>query len=153
MTVSETLLISGTTAFLTGTFTVLVQYFVAKFQRSNEKDKALEQDKRTAYKQLLKLVYELLGSMSSGKILNYKTTENDDMFKIERDLTVYASDEVFQLFLVLRQSSDEKQDVVKALAKLILEIRKDSGHKNTNISLREILSLVVRNPEKLLDKL
>ncbi|WP_309732210.1 hypothetical protein [Chamaesiphon sp. OTE_75_metabat_556] len=153
MTFPETLLVSGTTAFLTGTFTLIVQYFVASLQRRNEKDKALEQEKRTAYKQLLDLVFNVLGSIANDKNPSNKTNDENDIFKIERDLTVYASDEVFQLFLALRKASDENQNVVEALAKLILAIRKDSGHKNTAISLREILSPVVRNPGKLFENL
>jgi hypothetical protein len=153
MTPSETLLISGTPSLLTGTFTLIVQYFVALFQRRNEKDKALEQEKSTAYRQLLELVFNLLGSIATGENPSNKINDSNDVFKIERDLTIYASDEVFQLFLALRQALDKKQSAVEDLARLLLAIRKDSGHENTAISLREILLPVVKNPDKLFDKL
>jgi undecaprenyl pyrophosphate phosphatase UppP len=150
MNFSQTLLVGITTASLTGILTLFVQYIVASLQRHNEKDKALDQEKRAAYKQLLKLVYDTLGAIVSGEELS-KDLDND-IFKIERDLTIYASDDVFRLFVELQKTLNKKQNAIKPLAKLVLAIRRDLGHKNTKISLKEILSPVVRDFDKILEK-
>lgn len=138
----QTLAIVISTALLTW----VGHAIVSSLQRRAEKDKALEIEKREAYKRLLALLYDILASVkkeNKNKQSQMKGFE-ERFFQLTRDLPVYASDEVLRLFIQLKnQQSQEPAQVLELFGNLIMAIRKDVGHNATTVTRKELLSTFV----------
>jgi hypothetical protein len=136
-------------ALITSTLAWIGIKIAATIERQTDKDKALEGEKRAAYKKLLATVYGVIGHIAQGAQSPPNRVKGEDFFEIERDLTVYASDDVYKSFLALRTNSDATV-TLRIAVDLILAVRKDLGHTKSVISDRDVLSAIVKEPDKFL---
>jgi hypothetical protein len=148
MSVWQTLVIALVTAVLTW----FGHSFVALLQRQTDRDKALELEKREAYKRLTKFLFGILKASKKGAAEAFPIGDFEtELFELFRDMTVYASDNVLRLFNDLRsaQSTSDPKQFVAILAKLLLAIRKDLGHGSTTLHPKELLSAFIVDIESL----
>jgi hypothetical protein len=124
---------------------------VSSLQRGAEKDRALEAEKREAYKRLLQVLYEVLASVKRGDTEERRADFESRFFELVRDTTVYAFDNVLRLFIRMKnqqEGADPKQ-VLLIFADLIIAVRRDLGHDRTTVTRREILSTFVTDIDEL----
>ena len=143
----QTVGVAAITAFLT-----YIGYGVAtSLQRSAEKDKALEAEKREAYKNLLSLLFGVLKSVKIGGPESVEKEIGEKFFELTRDLTVYASDEVLRLFIRFKrqQQPADPLEVITLFGDIIVAVRKDLGHSKTSITRNDVLSTFITDIETL----
>lgn len=79
------------------------------------------------------------------------------MTEIAKDMTVYASDEVLRLFIQFRKiAASQESDPTHILdwfGKIIVQIRKDLGYATTRMEPREVLSVFIKDLDKLNQRL
>jgi flagellar motor component MotA len=135
----------------TAVFTWIGHAVVSVLQRRTEKDKALEAEKRVAYKQLLQVLFGVLKTVKQGGTEAVEQEIGDKFFELARDMTVYASDEVLRLFIRFKnqQQPENPIQVLKLFGELIIAIRKDLGHDQTTVSVKEVLSSFITDVDNL----
>ncbi len=115
-------------------------------QRRLEVAKALEANRRELYQRIMGLFFDVLKD-AKAKSINMDQLAVE-MIEIARDLSVYASDEVLLKFLELRRIGEQEKPkdpliLLKLWGELIISMRKDLGHKATQVQPMQIAELVV----------
>ena len=124
------------------------------WQRQTERIKIIEnqlsQNKYKAYGELVTIFYDILKDVKNKKDTNNK----DLMVKLinsKKDLFIYGSDTVFKkLNIWLTYSSTHEGDPkhMNYFLDLMLEIRKDMGHKETKLTHRDIMISLIQNEKE-----
>jgi len=124
---------------------------VSALQRRAEKDRALEAEKRAAYKQLLQVLFDILKNTKRGDTKVVEQELGEKFFELVRDMTVYASDDVLRLFIKFKtqQQPVDPIQVIRLFGELIVAVRKDLGHDHTTVSPKEVLSSFITDIDDL----
>lgn len=119
---------------------------VAAYQRQNEKDRALEAEKRDTYKRFMTLLFDMF---RHSKSITAKKGLSSDLenrfFEVARDMTVNASDDVLDLWIRFKNMGDNpKGDYILSLVgELMVAVRTDLGHTSSRYGSRDLLSTFI----------
>lgn len=130
----------------TGVVSCIGHALVAALQRKNEKDRALEAEKRETYKKFMMVLFDILRSSKSIKENKSLGIELEDKFyEVARDITVYASDEVLDLWVKFKNMGQETgaEYVLSLVGEMMAAIRIDLGHESTKYGSKELLSTFI----------
>lgn len=115
-------------------------------ERRLQIEKQLSDKKYNVYTNLLTVFFDILKQVKKKQSTNsLKLT--DKMIDIKKELLIFGNDRVLFAFFNWEKESQTKGNF-KALAELIIEVRKDMGNPKTTISSKDfILSLVTNETE------
>ena len=123
------------------------------YERKRIIEKELREKKIPMYEEFIEFYFNLLMSKEmTGKEMTEK--EMLEFFnKFTQKLTVWGSDDVVSLWSNFRRISIKKQDrntmeYMFEFEKLLLEIRKDTGHKSKKIKKGDLLGLFINDIDK-----
>jgi hypothetical protein len=150
-------------ALIASSATILVSVFSVTGAKYYEKKQTIEQELRQRkipiYEDFISFLFKLIGT---NKTNNKQITEEDmQRFLIEftQKLMIWGSDEVVAQWLEYRRVMIKHSEIGQPdindmfeLEKLLIDIRKDIGHKNKNIKKGDLLGLFINDIENYLDK-
>ncbi len=123
----------------------LSTFLIWRLQYQKEKLKNIEsQLSDRKYKMYSELIY-ILFDVSEGEKIGKKVTQRDLLTRIlaiKKDMFIYASDEIFKKFTDWTLEIENTKGSVnhfKTYFELLKMVRKDMGHKNTDISLDDFM--------------
>jgi hypothetical protein len=138
--------------------TIIVSVFSLIFSKMYERKREIDQEHRKQkipiYEELLKFMFRLL---QAGKPGHQPVPEEETikfLTEFTQKLIIWGSDGVMKQFTTWRASllnQDPQKPNYEGLflfEKLLMEIRKDVGHKNKNIKKGDILGLFINDIEK-----
>lgn len=125
----------------------------ALIDQRSDRDRALDQDKRETYRALTKTLFDMLRLGKEG----HSATEmlpadfESQFFELARDMTVYASDDVLRLWVMLKtiKEGEDPLRLIAIVGKLLEAVRVDLGHKNSEFKARELLSTFITDLHEL----
>lgn len=135
-------------------FISIVTLFVARYI---EKQKAIEleiRDKKIKiYGEVTKLIFEdTLGSAKKNKPISSSVIAKYP--KLCNDLIFWGSDKVVKQYQKTFQSfiNAEPIEMMSELEKLLLEIRKDTGHKNKNFKKFDLIKVFITDAQQFIEE-
>jgi len=135
----------------------VISIMVAKYyERKLVIEQEIRQRKIPMYEEFIAFLFTVLMSDKTGET---KPSEQEMMAffnKFTQKITIWGSDEVLLEWSRYRQASvDNPDDVTNTLFRfeqLLLAIRKDTGHSNTNINRGDILRLFINDVDSILQQ-
>ena len=129
--------------------------FVGNYQlqiRNEQKEKKVE-----TYKRLMELFFESLYASKLGKEPKNEEEIINVLYDITPELIFWASDDVLKLYIDFRKVAKDNiqsspSDSIFLFGKMLIAIRKDLGHQNSNINEKSILSIFINDVENLSPK-
>jgi hypothetical protein len=148
----------------------LVGLFVALYQKYADRKKDIEfklrDEKVKTYTALLELVFGFFKA-AKGKNADAKKSKPSEeaelshelemqFMDVSRMLVMWGSDDLIRRYsdwrlLSARTEKPSVADVMGGLGRLILQLRKDMGHKDKNLPYETLLSLFINDIDKLKD--
>lgn len=131
--------------FFVAILTASTLVFGYLWQRQTERIKIIEQqlsqNKYKAYSELVSIFYDMIKDLKIGKEFNNEELSLR-LINSKKDILIYGSDKVFQkmnkwLSHIGENQKDPKH--LKYLLELMIDIRKDMGHRDTKLTNKDIL--------------
>lgn len=143
-------------AIIAAMSTIIVSVLSITFGKYYERKRIIEQELREKkipmYEEFIEFYFNVL---MSKKITGKEITQKEMVRffnKFTQKLTVWGSDEVVSLWSNFRRKTVENPHNTKEnifeFEKLLLAIRKDTGHKNKNIKQGDLLGLFINDIDK-----
>ncbi|ERJ57151.1 hypothetical protein [Sphingobacterium paucimobilis] len=114
-------------------------------ERRLEIEKQLSDKKYDVYIRLLTVFFDLLKQVKKGQPTN-SAKLIDKMLDIKKEIIIFGNDEVLFAFFKWERDSQTKRNL-KALAELIIEIRRDMGNNKTSVTTKDFLKSLVSTDE------
>jgi predicted DNA-binding ribbon-helix-helix protein len=114
-------------------------------ERRLQIEKQLSDKKYDVYIKLLTVFFDILKQVKKGQKTN-ATKLIDRMMDIKKELIIFGNDGVLFAFFRWEKQSQTKSNL-KALAELIIEVRKDMGNPKTKISTKDFLKSLVQTDQ------
>ena len=114
-------------------------------ERRLQIEKQLSDKKYDVYIKLLTVFFDILKQVKKGQKTN-ETKLIDRMMDIKKELLIFGNDGVLFAFFRWEKHSQTKSNL-KALAELIIEVRKDMGNPKTKISTKDFLKSLVQTDQ------
>lgn len=131
----------------------IVSIFFARFL---EKQKAIEleirEKKIKIYGEITKLIFEdIMGNASKNKPIHYSIIAKYP--KLCNDLIFWGSDKVVKQYQRTFQSfrTENNLKMMDELEKLLLAIRKDTGHKNKGFKKFDLIKVFIKDADEIVD--
>lgn len=149
-------------ALVTGVFVIVGTTLSITIPNHIQKKKGIEEQHRELkvpmYQEFLEFLFRVFMGAKMGKQLSQKDTVQM-MSKFTQDLILWGSKDVITRYREYREhflhrevGQSVTKEEMKLLENLLLEIRKDMGHKNKEIKEGDILSLFINDIEKYFPK-
>lgn len=139
------------TTILLGVLGTITTLLVVLLQRKTERLKIVEaqlsERKYDAYGRLVSIFYEIIKTIKADKSTD-ELNIMEKMIESKKDIFIFGSDIVFRKFNEwLAYTSNYPNDLrhFKHFLDLLIEIRKDMGHKATKITREDILASLIQN--------
>ncbi len=110
-------------------------------ERRLQIEKQLSDRKYDVYIKLLTVFFDILKQVKKGQPTNASKLINK-MLDIKKELIIFGNDNVLFAFFGWEKDSQTKSNL-KALAKLIIEVRKDMGNPKTAVTTQDFLKSLV----------
>lgn len=110
-------------------------------ERRHQIEKQLSDRKYDVYIKLLTIFFDILKQVKKGQPTNASKLI-DIMIDIKKELIIFGNDNVLFAFFKWEKESQTKSNL-KALAELIIEVRKDMGNPKTSVSTKDFLKSLV----------
>ncbi|HEY9084113.1 MAG TPA: hypothetical protein VIN73_12335 [Vicingaceae bacterium] len=110
-------------------------------ERRLQIEKQLSDRKYDVYIKLLTIFFDILKQIKKGQSTNASKLI-DKMLDIKKELIIFGNDKVLFAFFRWEKESQTKSNL-KALAELIIEVRKDMGNPKTSITTQDFLKSLV----------
>ncbi|MDP3451508.1 MAG: hypothetical protein Q8R90_01010 [Bacteroidales bacterium] len=110
-------------------------------ERRHQIEKQLSDRKYDVYIKLLTVFFDILKQVKKGQPTNALKLI-DKMLDIKKELIIFGNDKVLFAFFKWEKESQTKSNL-KALAELIIEVRKDMGNPKTSVSTKDFLKSLV----------
>ncbi|MDC7219447.1 MAG: hypothetical protein PQJ59_05865 [Spirochaetales bacterium] len=104
-------------------------------------EKTLSEKKYAVYMKIMDLFFALISNAQNGN--KDKPYDNTTIVEINKDILIYGSDEVIQIFYEWTQAARIKQNSLTYLAKIMIAIRKDMGFPKTKITEKDFLKHMI----------
>lgn len=135
---------------ITGILSLAVPFLLYRIQRQNEEIKTIKEklsDKKyQSYTDIFDLFFKIFQSKIDPKGQDKKLVE--ELLKIQKGFLIYASDEVLEKFIEWRSIAGKNGlGHMIPFLEIFPLIRKDMGNKNTSLSAKDILKLILLNTE------
>lgn len=136
--------------FITAILTIMGWVIIRKTERIKIIESQLSEKKYKAYADAVSMFYAILEDSKSGKSIDYQKNLKV-MLSVKRDILMYGSDKVFNLFndwLVSSTNGDDPTKMMNNLLKFILEIRRDMRNGDTKLKTDDILLNLTQSREE-----
>lgn len=110
-------------------------------ERRHQIEKQLSDKKYEVYIKLLTVFFDILKQVKKNQPTNASKLI-DKMLDIKKELIIFGNDKVLFAFFKWEKDSQKKGNI-KALAELIIEVRKDMGNPQTEITTQDFLKSLV----------
>jgi len=110
-------------------------------ERRLQIEKQLSERKYDVYIKLLTVFFDILKQVKKAQPTNASKLI-DKMLDIKKELIIFGNDNVLFSFFRWEKQSQTKSNL-KALAELIIEVRKDMGNPKTSITTKDFLKSLV----------
>src|SRR5690606_17869889 len=110
-------------------------------ERRLQIEKQLSDRKYDVYIKLLTVFFDILKQVKKAQPTN-SSKLIDKMLDIKKELIIFGNDNVLFSFFRWEKQSQTKSNL-KALAELIIEVRKDMGNPKTSITTKDFLKSLV----------
>lgn len=139
--------------------TILVSVFSITWAKYYEKKRVVDQELREkkipVYQEFVEFILKMLWSEKiTGKSMNEKEMEKF-LMSFTQKVMLWGSDDVLSQWSTYRQrliknteNNQNVQEMMFELEKLLLAIRRDTGHKNKNVKRGSLLGLFINDIEK-----
>lgn len=115
----------------------------------------LYEKKEKAYSVFIEIVYKIIESIKKEEVYSDKEMLEDVLYFF-KELTLWGSDNVIKQWIEFRNTdfinSDDNNEVVYKLGRIIFEIRKDMGHKIKDVKEEDILSMFINDVQNIKNK-
>ena len=138
-------------AVLTIVSSVVLKILSHNYEKRNDERRSLRGKKEEVYKELIEFFFKVIASEKLGKKPPNEQDINLFMNDFTQKLIIWGSDKVVNSFIIFRNrslSGIKPERVLFLFEALLLEIRKDFGHKNKGIKQGDILSLFITDIDK-----
>jgi hypothetical protein len=132
-------------------FALFSALLVVILQRQTERLKIVEsqlaQSKYKVYHELVSIFFDMLKDSKAGRALDIDSL-TAKMLDIKKDIFIYGSDKTILLLSKWLQTSTTHPDSLKHVTfflDLLISVRKDMGHRNTKMTQKDIMLLIMQN--------
>lgn len=135
-------------ALLTG-FLSILGIIISKFLEYRQKKQLyLYEKKEKAYASFIKMVYKMQECIKKGE--NYSDKDMlEDVLNFSKELTLWGSNKVIKKWIEFRNTDysnpEDYNNILYNLEDIIIEIRKDMGHKKFGLNKGDILSFFIND--------
>lgn len=124
-----------------------------QYERRQEIEQEHRRQKQLIYEQFMDYWFKSLERPGNEAAANAELERHFSEFT--KKLIVWGSDNVLKQYLTFRQSSSAAKEgdtrrMFVAFENVILAMRRDLGHKNVGMKTGDLLSLVIRDVDKVL---
>lgn len=135
-------------ALLTG-FLSILGIIISKFLEYRQKKQLyLYEKKEKAYASFIKMVYKMQECIKKGEDYSDKDML-EDVLNFSKELTLWGSNKVIKKWIEFRNTDysnpENYNNVLYNLEDIIIEIRKDMGHKKFGLNKGDILSFFIND--------
>lgn len=135
-------------ALLTG-FLSILGIIISKFLEYRQKKQLyLYEKKEKAYASFIKMVYKMQECIKKGEDYSDKDML-EDVLNFSKELTLWGSNKVIKKWIEFRNTdysnTEDYNNVLYNLEDIIIEIRKDMGHKKFGLNKGDILSFFIND--------
>lgn len=135
-------------ALLTG-FLSILGIIISKFLEYRQKKQLyLYEKKEKAYASFIKMVYKMQECIKKGEDYSDKDML-EDVLNFSKELTLWGSNKVIKKWIEFRNTDysnpEDYNNVLYNLEDIIIEIRKDMGHKKFGLNKGDILSFFIND--------
>lgn len=135
-------------ALLTG-FLSILGIIISKFLEYRQKKQLyLYEKKEKAYASFIKMVYKMQECIKKGEDYSDKDML-EDVLNFSKELTLWGSNKVIKKWIEFRNTDysnpEDYNYVLYNLEDIIIEIRKDMGHKKFGLNKGDILSFFIND--------
>lgn len=116
-----------------------------KGAKQSEIDFRVHEQRKEQYSKLIDLLKDVLVSVKDTKIYEINATE---WINVQMGMSLYASGKVLKAYINLLKSSQENKDssiINRQIGDLILQMRKEVGLEDSNLTSRDVLSTFVND--------
>ncbi|WP_429845308.1 hypothetical protein [Brevibacillus sp. FIR094] len=147
-------------ALITGSVTALVAVLSLILTKLYERKKEIEQSHRTnklpLYEEFISFYFKLLMSSKTGQPVS-EAEMIEFHTKFTQKLILWGSDDVISAYANFRRvylnlSKYPPNELLLQFEKIMLALRKDTGHKNKKLNTGDLLSLFVNDIDDFLEK-
>ncbi len=145
---SDIKFLSGVIAIIIPMLTLIITKHI---ERKSEIIRDIRNKKIPVYEELIGLWFTIIAATKSGEIKEDPNPEWVKSFmEVTQKVIIWSSDEVLKTFSKMRKNliSNEPQSAIFLLEDLMLNIRKDLGHNNRNITRGDVLSLFINDVDE-----
>lgn len=145
-------------AAIIAAFVSIVSYYLARyFERQKIIEEETRKQKIPAYESFIDILFRYIKRNKTGEKISQEDLEKF-MLDLNKKALLYFSDQTLKSFVNWRTESlkygndPEKKstnNLIEVFAKLLLDFRKDIGHKNNNLKEMDILSVFINDLENL----
>jgi hypothetical protein len=132
-------------------FALFSALLVVILQRQTERLKIVEsqlaQSKYKVYHELVSIFFDMLKDSKAGRALDIDSL-TAKMLDIKKHIFIYGSDKTILLLSKWLQTSTTHPDSLKHVTfflDLLISVRKDMGHRNTKMTQKDIMLLIMQN--------
>lgn len=135
-------------ALLTG-FLSILGIIISKFLEYRQKKQLyLYEKKEKAYASFIKMVYKMQECIKKGEDYSDKDML-EDVLNFSKELTLWGSNKVIRKWIEFRNTDysnpSDDNNILYNLEDIIIEIRKDMGHKKFGLNKGDILSFFIND--------
>ncbi len=135
-------------ALLTG-FLSILGIIISKFLEYRQKKQLyLYEKKEKAYASFIKMVYKMQECIKKGEDYSDKDML-EDVLNFSKELTLWGSNKVIKKWIEFRNTDysnpEDYNNILYNLEDIIIEIRKDMGHKKFGLNKGDILSFFIND--------
>ena len=135
-------------ALLTG-FLSILGIIISKFLEYRQKKQLyLYEKKEKAYASFIKMVYKMQECIKKGEDYSDKDML-EDVLNFSKELTLWGSNKVIKKWIEFRNTDysnpEDYNNILYNLEDIIIEIRKDMGHKKFGLIKGDILSFFIND--------
>lgn len=133
---------------LTG-FLSILGIIISKFLEYRQKKQLyLYEKKEKAYASFIKMVYKMQECIKKGEDYSDKDML-EDVLNFSKELTLWGSNKVIKKWIEFRNTDysnpEDYNNILYNLEDIIIEIRKDMGHKKFGLNKGDILSFFIND--------
>ena len=142
-------IIAAASTIIVSLATVLISKHLEQmaFIKNQQRDKKIP-----IYEEIIAFFIRIAKASKDGKNMPTEEEITDFMFNFLQKLLTWGSDDVVVAFSKFRNHAQNQENVLLAVEGIWIAIRKDLGHKNKDISKGTLLSLIINDIDKFIDK-
>jgi hypothetical protein len=140
-------------AIIAGLVTVIGYFISRSFERNKIIEQQIREKKLPVYEEFISFLFDVLKSVNSDHPMSPEQM-NTFILEFNKKSIVWLSDESLKSFAKWKNSapqSNNNEDNIQylfVLEELLLEFRKDIGHKNKNLKKGDLLRLFINDMDK-----